>query len=139
MEQAETPLPEPPSRPVSGQELVKFGAVHLLFLAMCFAIGETVFVVFGHSSIHEIGPGQEFPTLDAAELALAVEIGRGWMAVGVFSAVMTLAVWLWNRSFRWFWIPLAFVPYIGPVFFAAPATWAIANQHPSREAEQHTT
>ena len=47
------------------------------------------------------------------------------MAVGVFSAVITLAVWLWKRSFRWFWIPLAFVPYIGPVFFAAPATWAI--------------
>ena len=52
MEQAERQLPNPPPSPsVSGRAILRFGAVHLLFLAMCFGIGETVFVVLGHSSI----------------------------------------------------------------------------------------
>jgi energy-coupling factor transporter transmembrane protein EcfT len=58
---------------------------------------------------------------------MAVDVARPWVAVGVFSMVVVLAVWLWKRPFRWFWIPLAFVPYLGPVFFAGPATWVLAN------------
>ena len=37
---------------------------------------------------------------------------RARVANGVFSMLVVLAVWLRKRSFRWFWIPLAMVPYI---------------------------
>jgi len=136
MEHSEGALPDPPSHSVSGRALLRFGTVHLMFLALCFGIGETMFLVLGHSEFYEIGPGQEFPTLDAAEMAISVQIGRAWLAVGVFSALVSLAVWLWKRSFSWFWIPLASVPYIGPIFCAAPATWSIANGHSPRSTPQ---
>jgi hypothetical protein len=127
MVHSERPLPEPPPAQVDGRALLRFLAIHLVFLAACFGVGETVFRLSSHSSVYEIGPGNEFPNLDAAEVALAVEIGRAWVAVGLFSSLVVLAVWLRKRAFRWFWVPLACVPYLGPIFFAGPATWAVAN------------
>lgn len=81
----------------------------------------------GRPCVYEIGTSEEFSTLQSAELAMAVDIARPWVAVGVFSMAVVLAVWLWKRPFRWFWIPLAFVPFLGPLFFAGPATWVLAN------------
>jgi hypothetical protein len=101
--------------------------VHLLFLVACFAVGEATFRLLGNPRVYEIGTGEGFPTLQSAESAMAVDVARPWVAVGVFSMVVVLAVWLWKRPFRWFWIPLAFVPYLGPVFFAGPATWILAK------------
>ncbi len=33
---------------------------------------------------------------------MAVDVARPWVAVGVFSMVVVLAVWLWKRPFCWF-------------------------------------
>jgi hypothetical protein len=121
------PLPDPPPVQWSGRDLLRFAAAHLAFLGACFAIGETVFLLLRQSSVYEIGPGREFPTLQAAETALSVAIARSWGAVGVFSMLVVLAVWLWKRSFHWFWIPLVMVPYVGPPpstsKFLSPEQW----------------
>jgi hypothetical protein len=127
MERAEISLPAPPPAQWGGRALVRFAAVHLLFLAACFAVGEATFLLLGNPRIYEVGPGEEFPTQKAAESAMAVDIGLPWVAIGVLSMLVVLSVWLWKRPFRWFWIPLAFIPYLGPVFFAGPATWVLAN------------
>ena len=66
-------------------------------------------------------------TLMEVLLVLVILVVLASMAVGVFSMLVVLAVWLRNRSFRWFWIPLAMVPYVGPLFFASPATWGLVN------------
>jgi hypothetical protein len=133
MDHAETPLPPPPPPRWEGRALFRFATVHPLFLVACFAVGEATFRLLGNPRVYEIGTGEEFPTLQSAELAMAVDIARSWVAVGVFSMAVVLAVWLWKRPFRWFWIPLAFVPFLGPLFFAGPATWVLANG-PTRPA-----
>ena len=60
--------------------LLRFAAAHLGFLCACFAIGETVFLLCANPASNEIGPGREFPTLQAAEAALSVAIAREWRA-----------------------------------------------------------
>ncbi len=128
MRHARRSLPEPPPAQWKGRALLKFSVVHMLFLVACFAVGETVFRFLGHPAVYEIGPGKDYATLKSAESAISVDIANTWAAVGVFSVLVVLMVWLWKRAFRWFWIPLAFVPYLGPLFFAIPATWVLANR-----------
>ena len=123
-------LPEPPPTQWGTRALARFAVAHLLFLAACFAVGTTVFLILlGHDPrVYDIGPGKKFPTMQAADAAVEVAIARTWVAVGVFSMLAVLVVWVRRRRpFKWFWIPLAFVPYVGPIFSAAPATWVLAN------------
>ena len=74
--------------------------------------------------------------MEAAETELSVSISRVWLAIGVFSMLVVLAVWLRKRSFRWFRIPLAVVPYFGPLFFASPATGCSRNRTTRRARTQ---
>jgi hypothetical protein len=114
--------------PASGRRVVlKFAAVHLGFLATCIGTGELIFVFSGAQTVFAIGPGKEFPTLKAAEEALDVQNARIWVGVCALSALVVLGAWLWKRAFAWYWIPLACVPLLGQLFFAMPASWAIAN------------
>ena len=130
-------LPEPPPTGWGTRALLRFAIAHFIFLAACFAVGETVWlIILGQPEVYELGPGKEFPTLQAAEAAVDVATARTWMAIGVFSMLVVLAVWLWKHSFRWFWIPLAMVPYLGPLFFASPATWVLVNGN-TRAAGTH--
>jgi hypothetical protein len=129
-------LPEPPTPPLAdrgdavgwgGRAFVRFVLVHLSFVGACLGVSVLTNWLIHPDTVYEIGAGKEFPTLEAAREAVDLEVAWIWVSVGAFSSLIVLTVWIWKRAFAWFWIPLAFLPFIGQVFCAIPATWVLAN------------
>jgi hypothetical protein len=92
---------------------VRFVLVHLAFLGACLGVAALMNWLIHPDTVYEIGPGKEFPTLEAAERVIDVEAARIWVSVGAFSSLIVATVWIWKRAFAWFWIPLTLIPLIG--------------------------